>query len=137
MFRGLPPNGPHYAFKGEEMIVKPGAFNDRSQKPSVDVVRLCPERQPQPHLRPEDGVLELSVGTVRACGRIEIRGKRGEVTKSYTADVWLRPEESNLAHAQIEAAPDFNSKKHFRKLKIALAREAKWYRLPPPNHPPG
>ncbi len=134
LFRGLPPGGPHYHIDGSEIVVKETAFNDRDKKPSVDLVRKCPNGQPRAELHPEEGILILSVGKVRSCSGITITGKDNKSKIIYAFDVWPHPKYDNPAHCQIESSPEFASSDHFKRLKIALARSAaRWFCLPPTN----
>ncbi|TNF28008.1 MAG: hypothetical protein EP329_18670 [Deltaproteobacteria bacterium] len=130
VFRGLPVGTNHYEWKGEQAVVKQSAFNDRSNKPSVDVKRLSPGQEPRPELHPHAGILELGVSAVRSLSGAVQTGL-AEPPKSYAIDVAHRPEETNLAHAQIEGQPEIERGTHFKKVKIALARISAWL-IPPP-----
>lgn len=125
VFRHLPRGPGHWEPSGDgKLRVMPTAFNDRGQKPSVDIARLCPGGVPQTLLSRENGVLRLWVRQVRGVKDVTVQDAKQHVVQVYAFDVVPRPiagPPANPAHAQIEASPAFSSDRHFRKLRIALA----------------
>lgn len=108
------------------------AFNDAGQKPSVDRAAVRPMPK-DARLTDACGVAELLTKEVRAINNVPVNPDASQDKQwMYSVDVYARPIEEgnpagdpeNLAHAQIETAPDFKSRNHFKKLKDRLARLA-------------
>ncbi|WP_394782175.1 hypothetical protein [Undibacterium sp.] len=101
-------------------------FNDAASKISVDRASLR-ESAEDAKLNNTDGIVALYAHEIRGIGNIAVQGDK---PPNYSFDVFARPipldnpdnHRENLAHAQIEASPDFVSPTRFRKLKEALAR---------------
>ena len=118
--------------------VSSSAFNDRYRKPSVDRALLVHSAI--------DTLKEGGVAVLRL-NCLEIRRITIPVTddalikagrREYGVDVLPRPKvdpPDNLAHAQIESDPAFDSDSRFRKMKESLARlsaRSSWAVEPPP-----
>jgi hypothetical protein len=111
----------------KKLRVSSAAFNDRNKRPSVDraMLRKRPEHSKKSGT---DAVYALPVGRIRDM-KIEIQGEKQKTKKAYAIDVIPRPIRQvqfgagiiNLAHSQVESAPEFDSDSHFRKLKERLA----------------
>lgn len=106
------------------------AFNDPTQKPSVDRAKLCGANPVYTKKRPTDGVVSLTVLSVRQIADVVQNDKYGNPKFAYAVDAIPDPVKDdpvlpdNLAHALIVANPDFESKSVFKKLKESLARIA-------------
>jgi hypothetical protein len=111
-------------------------FNDRGAKVSVDRANLRRDAD-EAKLSPTDGIIKLLTKDIREMAPIPAM----DGGQDYVIDVHARailadnPEglPENLAHAQIEANPDFPNSSRFRKLKEALALLADrsgWFVLP-------
>lgn len=103
------------------------AFNDRTQKVSVDQASLR-EYPEQSKMSETDGIVSLITAEVRAIDSVA----DADSGLPYRIDVIERPIiagnpdglPENLAHAQVESAPELSNKSRFKKLKEALARLA-------------
>jgi hypothetical protein len=100
-------------------MISSTAFNDRHERPSVDLASLCPGEVPQSQLQNVAAVGFLLVEQVRA---LPVSLKLGDEPFQYALDVEPRPIAANPAHAQIESVPVYAKKTHFRKVKEALSR---------------
>lgn len=97
-------------------VVHSTAFNDRNETPSIDIASKCPGGVPQNLLEDISAVVFLFVRQVRG-----LRIGSSANSEHYSLDVIPRPEPSNSAHGQIESAPPYTHKSHFKKVKEALA----------------
>lgn len=93
------------------------AFNDSSEKPSVNRASIRPDPEFVKQ-RICDGVVTLVVGDVRA---INVPIANG--SNDFVVDVKHCPESHNPSHAQIESEP-MPSGSRFRKIKERLAKLA-------------
>ena len=106
------------------------AFNDPTQKPSVDRAKLCSFNPTHTKKKPTDGVVFLTALSVRLIVDVVQNDKQGKLKVTYAIDVTPDPVKDdpvlpeNLAHALIVTHPDFKSGNVFRKLKESLARIA-------------
>ena len=106
------------------------AFNDPTQKPSVDRAKLCGANPAYTKKKPTDGVVSLTTLSVRQIADVVQNDKHGNPKLVYAIDAIPDPVmddpvlPDNLAHAIIMVNPDFESGNVFRKLKESLARIA-------------
>jgi hypothetical protein len=116
-------------WEGENWHLSSEAFNCRHLKPSVDRKALL-EHLERARKFDYAGVVQLIAEEVR---QIEIeRTERNPETPSYRIDVIYRPinvgnqegEPVNIAHSQIESAPNWVNRSRFQKLKDKLSRLA-------------
>lgn len=133
-----------WAGGGTQPLLSGSAFNDRQQKPSVDLVRLNTDLEPPTGFDDSGGVIEFEVADVRG-----LKNSRLQVPPSisrYSFDVHHRPinacpatdanppTEANPAHCQIEADRLYDSPEHFAKVKRLLAARVsasgRWVRGP-------
>ncbi|WP_154048383.1 hypothetical protein [Thiomonas intermedia] len=130
LYRSIRPSSKEYCIKDGELVFSHMAFNDAGEKPSVD--RSSMRNNPSESKKgPDDGVVGILTANVRAVQSIKINpNSTPDDNKRYAVDAIHRPivgdpsQPDNLAHCQIEVAPEFQVKSHFRKLKEALARLA-------------
>lgn len=107
------------------LLVEPAAFRDRECKPSVDRASLC---NFDPTWTQEGrgmcGVVILIAQEVRKDDEIKAIGASNVPPTKYALDVIHRPENPNVAHAQIEADPPITKSNTFRRLRAALSNIA-------------
>ena len=131
LYRRVPGSREYFASAPGECRLSSSAFNDRFQKPSVDLA----SKRAAPHetkLVESDGVVSLLTADVRSIATVRNEGAAPEEPAVYYIDVVARPilpgnEEGQLpnhAHAQIEALPDLKTSSRFKKLNEALAQLA-------------
>jgi hypothetical protein len=108
------------------------AFNDVGYRPSVDRHSLRLDASICKH-DASDGVASIVARDVRAITSIMLNPNADrELQRAYLVDVIARPivdgnveqEPENLAHAQVETQPGFETRSRFDKLKDALCRLA-------------
>jgi hypothetical protein len=116
------------------------AFNDGGRKPSVDRAAIHPNPI-EAKKNATDGIVELLTEEVRKDRIIINADAPAHRQRIYIVNVFAReiragnpqglPE--NLAHAQIESAPAFQTDSHFKKLKERLCRlaETRPFRIAP------
>jgi hypothetical protein len=120
------------AYDQGQLRLSSQAFADKGLKPSVNRAALKPNPA---HTQYEgsDGVAQLVTLEVRQVDTVMQNAQApGQPQLPYRLDVLPRPilagneegEPENLAHAQIESAPDLQTKSRFDKVKDALARLA-------------
>ncbi|MEA5616340.1 hypothetical protein VB711_00590 [Cronbergia sp. UHCC 0137] len=114
----------YYRFEESELKLSSQAFTDRNQAPSVDRAKLCGFNPKYTQKNPNDGIISLIAGEVRAIDSIVQSDAKGNQLFVYKIDVCSRPTDENLAHAQIEPSPDYTNKNTFRKVAEKLARLA-------------
>lgn len=102
-----------------ELRVTQSAFSDPQNKPSVDRANLCGDN-PQWTQQGDDrnGVVSLLTQEARAIADIVTNSQPPQL---HQIDVIHRPEETNYAHAQIEADPAIASKGTFKRFRVSLA----------------
>lgn len=106
------------------------AFNDPTQKPSVDRAKLCGANPAYTKKKPTDGVVSLTALSVRQIADVVQNDKHGKPILAHAVDAIPDPVKNhpalpdNLAHALIVTNPDFESGSVFKKLKESLARIA-------------
>ena len=125
LYRRVPNVNSHFGFPEGKLRFSSSAFNDAGFKPSVD--RAALRKSPHESKKNlDDGIVELATNTIRAIKSVESE------SISHYIDVHYRPVvevPTNIAHSQIEPAPEIVGKNIFKKLKDALARladEAGW-----------
>lgn len=126
LYRAVSANSEHYELISGGLRVSSSAFNDRWRKPSVD--RSAFRADPKYTRKKEtDGVTRLRASEVRSICDLRVEPNSRENRSTYCVDVVHRPvtakgsQPENVAHCQVECAPDLSSDAHFRKLKEALA----------------
>jgi hypothetical protein len=128
-YRAIRANGREYARVNGVIKFSATAFDDREKKPSVDrsSIRTKPE---EARVATSDGVTKVGALEVRKSCKVDITDAKGKSTGTYAVDVIHRPilasatGPENLAHCQIECAPQIDSSSRFKKLKEALANIA-------------
>ena len=131
LYRRVPSSTEYFASAPAECRLSSSAFNDRFQKPSVDLA----SKRAGPHetkLAESDGVVSLLTVDVRSIATIKNEGSAPGEPLVYYVDVIARPilpgniagQLPNLAHAQIETSPGLKTSSRFKKLKEALAQLA-------------
>lgn len=116
-----------------QLKISATAFNDFKKQPSVDRKDLRNDPS-ETKKGPVDGVAQLVTSDVRAIV-IQVDPNAKDVakkTQNHKIDVIAREiladpanaVDENLAHAQIEASPDYINDTRFKKLKDALCRLA-------------
>ena len=106
------------------------AFNDSTQKPSVDRAKLCGFNPAYTKKKPTDGVVSLTARSVRQIAGVVQNNKDGKPILIHIVDVipdQIKDHPSlpdNFAHALVAARPDFANDKVFNRLKESLARIA-------------
>ena len=121
-----------YSFKEGKLVISSQAFADRGQKPSVDRASLCNQEPSSTQKTVQDGVISLTCIEVRMIDLAQ-KDSKGKEKFKYKIDVKSRPLPDNIAHAQIEPTPEYQTKSVFRKLRERLARiaeEREWV-IPP------
>lgn len=122
------PNAPGmYSLVDGKLRFSSTAFNDRTQKPSVDRAKLRGSPN-ETKLAVTDGVISLVALEIRAISIENVDAAEGEPPQ-YSVDVIPRPIPvnnpdglpENRAHAQVETTPLLASPSRFKKLKEALA----------------
>jgi len=131
LYRRVPNALEFFAAVPGECRLSSSAFNDRNQKPSVDLAskRVGPE---ETKLVETDGVVSLLTSDVRAIATLKNEGAADGEPSVYYVDVIPRPipadveigVRANPAHAQIETSPGLKTSSRFKKLKEALAQLA-------------
>lgn len=121
-----------YSFKEGKLVVSSQAFADRGQKPSVDRALLCRNHPSYTQKTFQDGVVSLVCNEVR---KIDLAQKdsKGKEKFKYAIDVIARPLSDNVAHAQIEPSPEYQTRSVFRKLRerlAILASQREWEIVP-------
>jgi hypothetical protein len=122
-----------YQIKGKKALVSANAFRDSGAAPSVDRACLCNFDPTHTQKNPKDGVIRLICRDVRLIDTVTQNDPKGNPTFTYKIDVLHRPLPDNVAHAQIEPSPSYQSKGGFRKLmeRLAfLANQQGWEILP-------
>lgn len=126
LYRRVPHDPSFFTNVDGRLRISSSAFNDPGQKPSVDRAKLrAGPHETKKHLT--DGIVLLAANEVRAIRDISRSGNAAPSV--YEIDVIPRPivqgnpqgEPENLAHAQIEANPTFETQGRFKKLKEKLA----------------
>jgi hypothetical protein len=97
------------------------AFSDRGLKPSVDRAILNKNDPSKTQINPKDGVVSLLTSKIRKIDEVRKQSQDSENLTIYKIDVVHRPTPTNLAHAQIEPSPEYETKSIFRKLTHSLA----------------
>lgn len=106
------------------------AFNDPTQKPSVDRAKLCGFNPAHVKKKTTDGVVSLVAISIRQIADVIQNDKYGQPKPAHEIDVIPDPikncptQADNPAHALIIAHPNFANDKVFKKLKKSLARIA-------------
>lgn len=131
LYRRVPSSTEYFTPAPGECRLSSSAFNDRSQKPSVDLAskRLGPQ---ETRLVESDGVVSLLTVAVRSIATIKNEGSAPGEPAVYYVNVVPRPilpgnaqgQLPNPAHAQIETSPSLKTSSRFKKLKEALAQLA-------------
>ena len=106
--------------------VKPEAFRDRYNRPSVDRAYL---RNFNPNLSRDAfgsgrGIIALYTREIRAISPLEDNDEKGNSIEGPLIDVESKPEEHNLSHAEIFGKPTIEKKNLFRRLRVRLSRIA-------------
>ena len=125
--RGDLAKGELYSEERGKLEIRPAAFRDPNQQPSVDRAVL---RRFDPSLtksRPTDGVVTLMTGEVRAIGEVKSENQPDDFL--HAVDVEYDPLPQNSSHSQIIVNPAFFGEKRkqrnaFKLLRVALARLA-------------
>ena len=111
------------------------AFSDRRRRPSVDRECLAQGGPQWTQEGADNGVLVLGASVVRAT-KAEKKDHKGRLVREHSVDVVHEPVlnspplRDNPAHSVIEAAPEIDSEKTFRRLIERLALLAQWEVLP-------
>lgn len=106
------------------------AFNDPTQKPSVDRAKLCGSNPAHTKKKPTDGVVSLIANSVRQIADVVQNDMHGQPILTHEVDVIPDAVKNhpglpdNPAHALIVTHPDFANDKVFKRLKESLARIA-------------
>lgn len=117
------PDKTYYSYHNDNIRITATAFEDRYQKPSVDIASLngfcpCKSKRGDPN-----GVIGLFCFDIRLIDDVSGTSS-GNNTIKYYIDVIHNPESTNYSHAQIEPKPEYQSKSVFRKTRKSLARLA-------------
>lgn len=106
--------------------VKPEAFRDRYNRPSVDRAYL---RNFNPHLSrdafgSDRSIVALYAREVRDISPLDDNDEKGNPIAGPQIDVESKPEEDNISHAEIFGTPIIEKKNLFRRLRVRLSRIA-------------
>ena len=132
LYRRVRENVPgHTCFKieGGRVVFLNSAFNDVSNRPSVDRAKL---RQFDPHrtrLTQEDGIVSLQTTAIRQLGPIPRFDNHQKPITGFVVDVLPDPVLGNCAHSVVVTEPLLKGKGAVRRLKeglVRLANEAGW-----------
>jgi hypothetical protein len=132
LYRRVRENVPgHTCFKieGGRVVFLNSAFNDVSDRPSVDRAKL---RQFDPHrtrLMQDDGIVALQTAAIRQLGPIPRFDNHQKPITGFVVDVLSDPVLGNCAHAVVVTAPPLTGKGAVRRLKeglVRLANDAGW-----------
>lgn len=128
LFRRVSNAAEFYHYESGRLRLKSTAFNDPGRKPSVDRSKLR-EHPSETKSAPTDGIVSVLTRDVRAIASIRNVDVQPSEPSVYGIDVIARPVlagndrglPENLAHAQVESAPELATDSRFKKLKEALA----------------
>ncbi|MFV8628544.1 hypothetical protein ACNRDB_03495 [Ralstonia pseudosolanacearum] len=124
VYRRVPNDPMFFSVVGGKLRVHSVAFNDKTQKPSVERSSLLDNEPQRAKTVGTQGVVGLVTGSVRGIDTVTQTDTDGNVIKTHQIDVVPDKLPDNPAHALITHAPEFQSKRPFERLKERLARLA-------------
>lgn len=106
--------------------IRPEAFRDRFNRPSVDRAHL---RNFDPNLSivafgADRGIVAIYAQEVRAISPLDDYDTKGNPITGPQVDVEPKPEENNASHAEIFGTPVIEKDKLFKRLRVSLSRIA-------------
>lgn len=137
LYRRIPARTSFFSVHDGKLRLSNAAFSDAMRQPSVDRAALLQFFPARALTRPDQGVVCLIAGEVRAIYDITSDDQTARGAVAHDMDVIAAPSPHNRAHALIVAVPSLPSERPFLKLRERLARLAErrgWVLEPSTTH---
>jgi hypothetical protein len=138
LYRRIPAGRRLYNYRTDGTVkISSMAFTDREFRVSVDRAKLCNNNPRYTKGDEPGGVVSLVARDVRSIDDLSHNNPKGRLIQQFKIDVEPAPLQSNPAHAEIYAIPEFtdtDAQGAFHRLCRRLARlaEARQWEIPPP-----
>ena len=138
LYRRIPAGRKLYNYRTDGTIkISSMAFTDREFRVSVDRAKLCNNNPGYTMGDEPGGVVSLVARDVRGIDDLARNDPKGRLIRQFKIDIEPAPLQSNPAHAEIYAIPEFtdtDAQGAFHRLCRRLARlaEARHWEIPPP-----